>query len=250
MKNVKLTLAYEGTHYCGYQWQNNAVSVQEKLDNALQKVYPEEDISSYSASRTDSGVHARGQVVNYFCQKELPQSKLVLAINYFLPRDIRAMKAEYVPLRFRARQDAKSKCYRYYFYHSQVMDPFWRNYALYIRDERLDYNKMRAAAQDFIGTFDFSPFQSFQGADPGVDPVKTIQQMALHQDGSPLAYFEIIGNAFLYKMVRIMVGTLLDIGRGKLEENVIRHSLDKRDRSHVGPTAKPHGLFLEWIDYP
>lgn len=250
MQNVKLTLAYDGTHYCGYQWQDNAVTVQGKLDAALQKVYPEENIVSYCASRTDSGVHARGQVVNYFCQKALPQSKLALAINFFLPRDIRVMAAQYVCPDFRARQDAKQKRYRYYLYHHPIMDPFWRNYALHVREAVLDYAKMETAAQDYVGTYNFSPFQGLQGADPGVDPVKTMHRVDLYRSNDhPIAYFEVVGNAFLYKMVRIMVGTLLDIGKGKLDQQVVGTSLEQQDRSLVGPTAKPHGLFLEQIWY-
>ncbi|ACB83827.1 tRNA pseudouridine(38-40) synthase TruA [Natranaerobius thermophilus] len=253
MDNIKLTIAYDGSNYHGYQLQENAVTVQEKLEKALNTVYYPYKITPYSASRTDSGVHAKGQVANFFAPKQIPIHKIPLALNTNLPNDIAIINAEVVGSNFRARRDAIKKEYRYYVYHAPYMDPFWRNYALHYREQNLDYTKLQQAANDFIGKHDFSPFRAIQGSNPSIDPVKEIYEFDIDvnagEDGN-LIIFKVIGNAFLYKMVRILVGTLLQIGNGKLEINAVKKALQTGDRLFVGPTASPQGLVLQQIWYP
>ncbi|OWZ84457.1 tRNA pseudouridine(38-40) synthase TruA [Natranaerobius trueperi] len=249
MKNIKLTVAYDGTNYHGYQLQENAVTVQEKIENALNNVYRPEQIRAYSASRTDSGVHAKAQTINYFTNKNIPVKKIPVALNTNLPNDIVVADAQEVSLDFRSRRDAKKKKYCYYIYHSQFMNPFWRNYALHLRGDIIDIKKMKRAARSLIGTHDFYPFQAIQGTDPDIDTIKEIFSCEINDTEHPLIVFEIIGSGFLYKMVRIIVGTLLEIGKGRLDETIIDSIIRNQDRSLVGPTAKPHGLFLEKIWY-
>ncbi len=248
MQNVKLTIAYDGTNYHGYQLQANADTIQARIEAALWKVYGSE-IRPYSASRTDSGVHARGQVIHYFTEKRIPTGRLPHALNSELPNDIVVKRAEEVSPNFKARRDAKAKQYRYYVYHAPVMDPFWRNYALYMRETNLDIRKMDRAAKHFEGTHDFSPFRAVQGSDLSINPIRTIHKFRVFEPQESLLVFDVIGSGFLYKMVRIMVGTLLEIGRGSMSEQSIREILESQDRSRVGSTAKPHGLYLERIWY-
>ncbi len=250
MKNIKLTLAYDGTNYHGYQLQSNAITVQEKLENALNYVYHPHKITPYSASRTDSGVHAEGHVVNFFAPKDISISKIPLAINTNLPNDIAVIDAELVGEDFHARRDAVKKEYHYYAYYAHYMDPFWRNYAIHLRDNKLDLAEIKETGKQFIGKHDFTAFRSIQGGDPSIDPVKEIYTFDIEYQKDKLIVFKITGNAFLYKMVRIMVGTLLEIGRGKITPNTIRTALDTGDRDLVGPTADPHGLVLHRIWYP
>ena len=246
VKNYLLTLRFDGTNYHGWQVQKNAVSVQETLQNAVERILGIRE-NVIGCSRTDAQVHA-----NMFCcnlrteEKEMPPEKLQTALNAVLPRDIAVTACREVPLAFHARYGCTGKTYRYCILNSAVRDPFYENRAYHI-PRALDVDLLNAQAQDFLGTHDFSAFCASKSEVE--DKVREIRRADVRKTGD-LVIFTTEGNGFLYHMVRIMVGTLLDIHDGVLERDSIPAILESRDRTGAGVTAPPQGLYLDRVDYP
>jgi tRNA pseudouridine38-40 synthase len=257
MRNVKLLLQYDGTDYAGWQVQDNATTVQGVLEEALATVL-RETIRVAGASRTDSGVHALGQVAAFRTSNSLPAEKLLRALNGILPPDIRVIEitepeADFIP-RF-----AKEKTYRYAIACGESLSPFQRRYAWHVRD-RLDFDAMREASTYFVGNHDFTSFTASGGGekthvreihrvDFGVGGIITTCLEAERLADAGVYHFEIAANGFLYKMVRNIVGTLLEVGRGRIPPKGIPEIIRARDRNRAGPTAPAHGLCLVSVRY-
>lgn len=247
MRNLKLTIAYDGTNYHGFQIQKMppVPTVQATLEKVLSKL-TKEPIIVHSSGRTDAGVHARGQVVNFRTNWAIPVDRLVLAINSGgLPMDIAVLEAEEVEFDFHARLCAKEKMYRYYLYNHQIPAPFAQRYSYFV-PYRLDLEAMSAAAGFFIGTHDFSAFRAM--GSPIKNNVRTIYDAKVEKEDNMLV-FTVRGSGFLYNMVRIMVGTLLLAGRRRIRPEEIADIIAAGERKRAGDTVPPHGLFLEKVFY-
>ena len=244
MRNVSLVVAYEGTNYHGWQCQPGVVTVQETLQGAIQKVLDHE-IKLYAGARTDGGVHAMGQVVNFTTEKGLGAHNLVKGLNSLLPRDIRVMSAADVAETFHARYSARSKIYVYCILNQPSNSPFLTRYALHW-PHNLDLDMMKAATEALVGEHDFSAFKKkdefYQ------NPVRNVFRARLARRRT-MILFIVEANGFLRYMVRTIVGTLMLAGQGKLTPAEFTSILDSRERERAGPTAPPQGLFLKEIKY-
>jgi tRNA pseudouridine38-40 synthase len=252
MRTIKLILQYDGTNYAGWQIQENAVTVQELLEKALATVLRER-VRVSGASRTDSGVHALGQVAAFTTENVIPLQKVHRALNGILPPDIRVMETAEVSQGFVPKY-AREKKYRYAFAHGGIISPFQNRYAWHIH-ENLDLEAMQKAALALIGKHDFSSFVAAGGAEK--EPVRTVFDISLGRGGiistcaenDNVFHFDFAANGFLYKMIRNIVGTLIEIGRGKLTAADMNKILNARDRTAAGPTAPAHGLCLVSVHY-
>ncbi len=245
MRRIKLTVAYDGTSYCGWQVQPNGVSVQEKLNQALSSLF-QTPVSTIGASRTDAGVHALGNVAVFDTEARMPADKIAFALNTYLPEDIRIQNSMEVPLEFHPRFTKTVKTYEYRILNRTFADPCRRLYSTFWYG-KLDVDAMEKAAGYLEGTHDF---KSLATANPAVtDTVRTIYRTRLWKEGDMIC-FQITGNGFLYNMVRIIVGTLMEIGKGTWPPEYMETLLKARDRSKAGPTARPEGLTLLEIQYP
>jgi len=240
----KLTLAYDGTDYVGWQRQATGVSIQGLLEDALRE-FGDRDVAVAGAGRTDAGVHALGQVASCSLDRSIETATLVRALNHKLPPDVRVRAAREMPAGFHARFDAHHKTYRYRLWTASVFSPFQRRYAWHLPGA-LDVGAMRAAARLVEGTHDFAAFQG-QGSDTP-STRRTIAKFAIADCGSRI-HFQVEGNGFLRHMVRTLVGTLVEIGRGRRDPQWIGEVLASRQRAQAGLTAPPHGLFLVRVDY-
>ncbi len=240
----KLTLSYRGESYAGWQRQPNAVSVQEVVEAAVSEI-----LGCHApvtgAGRTDAGVHARGQVAHVDSPRGLPESALVEGVNARLPEDVRVMQAEIVADTFHARYDAVGKEYRYAMTSSRVQSPLDSLFCLRLK-HAVDVGAMTEAARAFVGRWDFSAFAKSGGAHG--QPVREVMLCELEVDG-PRLFFRVIGEGFLRGMVRAMVGTLLEVGTGRLETGSIRKLLEGRPRSEAGANVPANGLVLEKVFY-
>ena len=243
-KRILLTVSYDGTNYAGWQLQENAVAVQQRLEEALAKLI-HEPIRVTGASRTDAGVHALGQRVHFDTKSRIPADKYPFALNTCLPPDIRVLEGKEVPGDFHARFDAKSKRYTYRIHNAPHASALYRNMTAHV-PYQLDVEKMRSALPDLLGTHDFAAFQAAGGT--AKTTIRTLTDIQLHQDG-PLLTLTVYGNAFLYNMVRIIAGTMLDIGMGRKEPDAFRKALQTGDRLALGITAPACGLELTRVYY-
>jgi tRNA pseudouridine38-40 synthase len=242
--NYKVTLAYDGTCYSGFQRQQNANTIQEEVEKALARIYGRE-VGVSGAGRTDSGVHARGQVISFHGDGRVPLASLPHALKGLLPRDIVAWRAEQAPEDFHARFSPSRKEYCYTVDTGDFPDVFTRRYAYHCPGP-LDLEAMQAAAARFRGGRDFS---AFQGATSDTrETFRVLEEAAVLVEGR---YLKLVFRAegFLYKMVRIMAGTLLEVGAGRLEPFDLEDILQSRCRDRAGPTAPPHGLCLMRVIY-
>lgn len=242
--NILLTIAYDGSAYCGWQFQQNAVTVQEKIEEALKRLY-KTDISITGASRTDTGVHAMGQRALYKGKDNIPLSNIPAAMNSILPDDIRIYKAEEAEEGFHPIFGAKNKTYRYTIQNGLVKNPLLRNYAWYV-PYTLDLDKMKRAASQIIGEHDFSCFCASGGS--AKTTVRKVNSLTLYKEEENITFF-INGNGFLYNMVRIIAGTLMYAGCGKIDANAIEAIIRSKDRTKAGITAPPQGLTLMEVNY-
>lgn len=244
MRNIKLVVAYDGTAYHGFQRQDNALTVQQVLEQALSQIM-KQPTKLTGAARTDAKVHALGQVVNFKTESTIPLVNIPRAIQSRLPEDITIQAAEQVQEDFHARYSAHSKKYRYQIYQSQQSDPFLRNYTWHIRQE-LDIDTMNQAARLIEGTRDYSAFRA--SGSTSVNPVRTMfSSKVTCQDR--LIVYEVWGTGFLYHMVRNIVGTLIDVGLQRITIQQFQNILSSRQRSQAGITAPPQGLFLQEVLY-
>jgi len=243
MSRIRMTLAYDGSDFHGWQMQNNAVTVQETLQNALRELFGE-SIAVTGCSRTDAGVHAKEFVCHLDLPRPFPLHKLPLALNALLPESIGVFEAVSVPDDFHARFSCKGKKYRYRVYNSRLRDPFEEKRA-YFYPCPLDADQMHRSAQSFVGEHDFSAFMA--SGSTIQDAVRRIYSFEVVRKG-PLIEFAVVGNGFLYNMVRIMVGTLIWDSMGKLDRSIDR-IIESRDRTLAGITVPPQGLYLEEVYY-
>ncbi|MCR4443141.1 MAG: tRNA pseudouridine(38-40) synthase TruA [Peptococcaceae bacterium] len=246
MRNVKMTVAYDGTNYHGFQVQNRTglKTVQNELESVLHTLTGEK-VRVIGSGRTDAGVHARGQVINFFSSTKIPPDRFPLAMNSLLPRDIVVWEAQDVSPGFHARFSAKNKTYRYAIYNYRHLSPFWRLYAYHV-PVPLDKEKMSLAAGYFLGTHDFS---AFCAQDARVaNHVRTIFEFMVEQKG-PLIFLTVTADGFLYNMVRIMAGTLLEIGMNKRQPESVPLLLQSGERKQAGMTLPPQGLCLMKVEY-
>ena len=240
-----IRIAYDGTAYNGFQCQKNGVAVQDLINRALSDLFGQ-TIRTIGASRTDTGVHARDNAAVFDAETRIEPSKIAFALNARLPEDIRIMSSERVPDDFHPRYQETIKTYSYHIFNSIHPDPLLRNTEFHYYYP-LDADKMREAASYLLGEHDFA---SFCGAGNSTKTtVRRILKAEVHQDGKRITLV-IRGNGFLYHMVRIIAGTLIEIGNGKYPPSKMKEILEARSRDAAGPTAVSRGLILEEIRYP
>lgn len=243
-KNVKLFITYDGTDYHGWQMQENAVTVQECITKAAEKIFAQK-VSVNGCSRTDSGVHANEFCCNFRFDGERDEEKIILGMNSQLPEDIRVIGCEYADRDFHARFDCKGKEYIYKVWNGKRGNPFMNRYSLFY-PYNLDEKLLDEQAKDFIGTHDFAAFCA--AGSVVKDTVRTIKDFTVKRERD-LVIFSVTGDGFLYNMVRIMVGTLLYINNGKIEKDTIPDIILSRDRVRAGITVRPEGLYLNKVFY-
>ena len=245
MQRYLLTIKYDGTAYCGWQVQPNAVSVQSTVQKALIELTGEPWLCVTGCSRTDSGVHANMFCLHFDSDTTIPPERIPFALNTKLPDDICAVECVIVPNDFHARYSSLGKTYIYKIYNSKTPDPFKYKYYLQI-DRHIDENILNKACSFFIGTHDFKGFCSVGSS--VIDTVRTVSDCHAERHGDDVI-ISITANGFLYNMVRIIVGTLLEVELGKIDINDLPSIIDSTNRDLAGPTAKAHGLYLEKVHY-
>lgn len=249
MRNIRMTLAYRGTAYHGWQVQQNALSVCTVFQDGVERVLGRR-YEVKGCSRTDAGVHANGFVLSLRCPEEeppaIPCGALQKALNNCLPRDIAVLDCRDAPPDFHPRYDCTGKRYLYKIWNSPVKNPFLEDLALQYRPH-IDEALANEAAARFLGRRDFTSLCAAGGAVE--DKVRTITRCSLRREGE-LVILSVTGNGFLYNMVRILAGTILEVCYGRLAPEDIPGILDAKDRSKAGPTLPPHGLYLDRVFYP
>ena len=244
MKNLLFTLRYDGTDYHGWQVQENANTVQQTFQDAAERICGVRD-NVIGCSRTDSGVHADMYCCNMRTESSLSPEKWKSAMNGVLPHDIAVTDCREVPFEFHARYDCSGKRYVYRIWNAQERNPFISRYSYHYKYP-LDADFLNRQASQMLGTHDFSAFCA-AGASVG-DKTRTVESARFERQGD-LVSFRVRGDGFLYNMVRIMVGTCLDIAAGKIEKGKIKEIIDSGDRKNAGHTAPAHGLFLDSVIY-
>ena len=253
MPTFKITLAYEGTNYVGWQRQAAGTSVQGVIEDALRELDGRK-VVLHGAGRTDAGVHALGQAASCALDRAIGPDVLMRALNARLPADVRVVSAEKVAPDFHARFGATAKSYRYRICNADVMSPFERHYAWHVFGP-LDVEAMDAAARSLEGRHDFAAFQTAGGTPRTTERivmrsrVKRSTTEDAEEKGGDVIVYEITGDGFLRHMVRAIVGTLVDIGRGRRPSEAMRDVLASCDRGRAGPTAPAWGLFLVGVEY-
>ena len=241
---VRLIVAYDGTNYHGWQIQKNAITVEEILQQALCDLL-QEPIELVGASRTDAGVHARGNVAVFDTHTRIPAEKIAIAVNQRLPEDIRVMQSEEVAEQFHPRYAESEKTYEYHISNVPIQLPTRRLYSYFVYLP-LDVEKMQEAAKLFVGEHDFAGFCSAKSQVQTT--VRTIYDCQVEKEGDEIC-IRVRGNGFLYNMVRIIAGTLVEVGLGRRKLSTVSQAIEKADRSLAGPTAPPEGLTLIKIEY-
>lgn len=244
MRRIKLIIAYDGTNYCGWQIQPNGITVEEVLNKAIKKLTGEA-VAVIGASRTDSGVHALGNVAVFDTESTIPPKRMSYALNQRLPEDIVIVKSEEVPLDWHPRYCDCRKTYEYHILNTRVPVPMKR-YTNYFVSYDLNLESMKEAASYLTGTHDFASFCNVRT--DVEDTVRTIYSLDIEKQGDEIT-IRINGNGFLYNMVRIIVGTLVRVGRGFYEPQKVKEILEAKKRTAAGVTAPPQGLVLVEIEY-
>lgn len=244
--NIKMILAYDGTDFLGWQEGGDGPTIEGTLRPILEMIY-QEKFTLQAASRTDRGVHAEGQVVNFFPSKEKDLDRLKISLNQLLPNTIQVKSLSIVEEAFHPTLDVLGKEYHYHLSLGSAQSPFRRHYSWH-HPLPLDLPLMEEAAKHFIGTHDFSSFCNASDQKPE-NAVRTLESITLHQEGETLR-IAVKGNHFLYKMVRNIVGTLVYVGNGRLSLEDVKGLLDQKDRTFAGVTAPAHGLILKRVFYP
>lgn len=254
-RNILLTIQYDGTNFSGWQRQPNARTVQGEIEAVLTKICAI-PMQINGTSRTDAGVHALGQCASFKGEFGIPTDRIQRAANNMLaatvgtPRqcaDVRIIKVEEMPDDFHARFDCKGKTYRYIVKHGCEADVFQRNYAYQLK-EKLDVEAMREGTKHIVGTHDFACFQA-AGGTPRETTVRTIFDLQILEQSEDTFWIEVTGDGFLYNMVRIIVGTLVEIGQGKRTAASVVETIESTDRRNAGHTAPAEGLYLKEIYY-
>lgn len=247
MRTIRLTVAYDGTDYHGWQRQIDGLpTVQGTLEPIIARVV-DHPVDLCAAGRTDAGVHALGQTVHFRTESPIPTENIRRAVDSRLPRDIVLLNASDAPAGFHATRSAVGKLYRYCLHHSSLR-PTLRARFVWHWWRELDDDRLRAAAAHLVGRHDFSAFES-SGGTPRLTKVRTIFRLDVAREGDEVR-IDVEGDGFLYNMVRNIVGTLLEVGRGHRPVDWVAQALASRDRTKAGPTAPPQGLCLMWVKYP
>lgn len=244
MRNIRITLSYDGTSYHGFQIQKNGITIQEAVQTALSRITGK-PIKLIGCGRTDSGVHAAAYTANFYTDATIPAEKVSFALNSVLPEDIVCIASCDADADFHAKNSAIRKRYTYKILNSQVPDPFLRNYAWHYKFP-LDIEKMRQAAQAFVGTHDFIGFAA--SGFTVKTTVRTIYSLTVDK-ADDMIVIDVVGNGFLYNMVRIIVGTLVFVGTGKIAPEDMADIIASCDRGRAGITAPPQGLYLTEVMY-
>lgn len=244
MKNIKLVLEYDGTKYAGWQRQNNAITIQQMLEDSIYRITGE-NLKVIGSSRTDAGVHARGFVANFKTNSSIPDVKFSAALNSKLPEDIVVIQSSLVSDDFHARYSSSGKTYSYTVLNRFQPAAIDRNYVYHYKGE-LDIETIREACRYFIGIHDFAAFKNTGSSVKGT--VRTISEIEVIKNGDYIKFY-ITGDGFLYNMVRIMIGTLIEVGIGKIKPEHIEHILLSKDRTNAGKSAPASGLCLEKVYY-
>ncbi len=245
MRTIKIIIQYDGTNYCGWQEQANGSTVQETVELALAKILGQR-VRVQSSGRTDAGVHAVAMPAVFKTASMIPIKAFVDGLNSHLPHDIAIQSAEEVPIDFRAIGGARAKTYRYTIYNAPIRSPLNHRTSWHVRDT-LDLEAMREAADYFIGEHDFAAFRGSNCS--AVTSLRRIDAIVISQQGA-LVTIDVTGGGFLKYMVRIMAGTLVDVGRGRFAPEYIASLLKEADRQRSGVTAPPQGLILLQVIYP
>jgi tRNA pseudouridine38-40 synthase len=245
MKNYKLLIQYDGGRYKGWQRLGNGdQSIQGKIENVLTEMAGEK-IEIIGCSRTDAGVHALSQVANFKMNKDMTETEVMDYVNHYLPNDISLLKVENVSDRFHARYNAKDKIYLYKIWNKSYSNPFMRKYSMHV-EKRLNKNKMEQAAVHFVGKHDFTTFSNAKSKKKSM--VREIYFIDIKEEAGFIE-IRVSGDGFLYNMVRKMVGTLIEVGLGKIDGDTIPTIIAEKDRSQIGMMAEANGLFLEKVKF-
>lgn len=245
MKRIKAIIAYDGSAYSGFQIQNNSRTIQEMIEKALKLMHKGEIVKVVSSGRTDAGVHAQGQVIHFDSSINMPDESWARALNGLLPVDIVVVGVEVVTDDFHARYDVTGKTYKYFLHQGKFRNPFKSHYSTYF-PYVLNLQLMREGAEHFIGTHDFTSFCSAKTEKE--DKVRTITAVEIDETADGFV-FTLTGNGFLYNMVRIIVGTLLNVGTNRLAADKIPQLIAAKDRKHANKTAPAEGLYLWEVYY-
>ena len=245
MKRIRIFVAYDGTNYCGWQVQPNGVTIEEKLNKSLARLTGEE-IRIIGASRTDSGVHALGNVAVFDTESSIPPERFAYALNQRLPEDIVVVRSDEVPADWHPRyQENISKTYEYHIYNAAVPNPLKTRYCTFVSFP-MDVEAMRAGAKYLVGEHDFVSFCNIRTNTQ--DTVRTVYDLIIEKKDDEIV-LRITGNGFLYNMVRIIAGTLVEVGMGKLEPTDIPKIIESKNRENAGKTLQPQGLYLVKVEY-
>lgn len=245
MRNLLVTICFDGANYHGWQVQKNAVSVQEVFQQALHRILGTQT-NVKGCSRTDSFVHARRFCISFHTEHEIPCERLAGALNHFLPREIAVLSCREVPAEFHARYSCLGKEYEYLIWNERVRNPFLNGRALHYWYP-MDLERLNRAASRLLGSHDFTSFCAVDARERG-DMTRTVTEAYWKRDGGAVSFF-VSADGFLYHMVRILVGTMLRVAEGKLEPEDVGRILEARSRKAAGPTAPPQGLYLNRVFY-
>lgn len=244
MRNIKLVIEYDGSGFNGWQKQPNKLNIQGEIEAVLENI-TKEKVELIASGRTDAGVHALGQVANFKTNSKIPIEKIPIAINSQVKNSIRIKNAEEVDERFHSRYNCKKKTYRYIIDNSKYGSSIYRNLTYHI-PTKLNVEKMKKAIKYFEGQHDFKAFRS--SGTSSKSSVRTIYNAEIKQKEQYIV-IELTGNGFLYNMVRIISGTLVDVGLGKTKPEDIPNIIEEKDRQKAGKTLPPQGLFLVKVEY-
>lgn len=245
MKNIKMTIKYDGSRYKGFQrLKDNDMTIQGKIESVLSKM-TEEDVEIIGSGRTDMGVHAYGQVANFKTNSDMSIKKMKSYLYEYLPEDIVVIDLEEVEDRFHSRYNAKSKTYLYKIYNNELHDPFLRKYTMHI-PRKLDLKLMREGSQYLVGEHDFTSFASSKSKKKS--NMRTITSISINENNGLIDIF-VEGDGFLYNMVRIIVGALIEVGLKKISPEDIKVMLEAKDRTKASDTAPGKGLHLYRVKY-
>lgn len=245
-RNLAVLLEYDGTDFCGYQYQPQVRTIQGELENALKRLFGR-PFRVNASGRTDAGVHALGQVAGFILEHDIQVERLPLALNSVLPRDIVVKRAAEAKLSFHPRYSAVGKIYRYCIINRAQPSALLRNYTAFI-PYKLDIDAMKRACSHLVGERNFASMMS--SGSPVKSTVRNLRRLEVKCRSDGLLIFTAEANGFLYQMVRNIVGTLVDVGRGRLLPEEIPHILEAEDRKAAGPAAPPQGLYLQQVIYP
>ena len=244
MRNIKITIEYDGKDFNGWQKQPNKLNIQGEIERAIENITGEK-VELIASGRTDAGVHAMGQVANFKTSSNISIEKIPIAINSQVKNSIRIQKAEEVDEKFHSRYNCKKKTYRYVIDNSKYGSAIYRNISYHI-PMKLNVNEMKKAIKYFEGEHDFKAFKS--SGTSSKSSVRTIYSTNIVTEGTSIG-IDLTGNGFLYNMVRIIVGTLVDVGLGKIKADDIPKIIESKDRTKAGKTLPPQGLMLLSVEY-